>query len=62
VVNADATVTLRRAALDAILSSQMTLIQTVASGQLKIAGNSLKFMELFSLLDTFKPDFDIVVP
>jgi alkyl sulfatase BDS1-like metallo-beta-lactamase superfamily hydrolase len=60
--DANATLTLTRAALDTILSGQMTLVQAVSSGQLKIAGNSLKFMELFSLLDTFKPDFNIVLP
>jgi alkyl sulfatase BDS1-like metallo-beta-lactamase superfamily hydrolase len=60
--DADATLTLTRATLDAIMSGQMTLEQAVASGKLKITGNIQKIVELFSLLDTFKPDFNIVVP
>ncbi len=60
--DADATLTLTRAALDAIMAGLMTLEQAVASGSIKSAGNGKKVVELFSLLDTFKPDFNIVVP
>jgi alkyl sulfatase BDS1-like metallo-beta-lactamase superfamily hydrolase len=60
--DADATLTLTRAALDAIMAGQMTLEKAAASGSIKIAGNGKKVVELFSLLDSFKPDFNIVVP
>jgi alkyl sulfatase BDS1-like metallo-beta-lactamase superfamily hydrolase len=60
--DADATLTLTRAALDAIMTGQTTLEQAVTSGSIKITGNGKKVVELFSLLDTFRPDFNIVVP
>jgi alkyl sulfatase BDS1-like metallo-beta-lactamase superfamily hydrolase len=60
--NADATLTLTRATLDAITLGQTTFEKALASGDIKITGDGKKFVELLSLLDTFKADFNIVTP
>lgn len=60
--NADASVTLTRAALDAITLKQRTFLGSVATGDVSIRGNPLKLRELFSMLDDFTPDFEIVEP
>jgi alkyl sulfatase BDS1-like metallo-beta-lactamase superfamily hydrolase len=60
--NADASLTLSRATLNAIFARQTTFMQEIQSGKVKIAGNPMKLMELFGLLDTFQPTFEIVEP
>jgi alkyl sulfatase BDS1-like metallo-beta-lactamase superfamily hydrolase len=60
--NADASVTLTRAALDAITLKQRTFAESVAAGETSLTGNPLKLRELFSLLDEFSPGFEIVEP
>jgi alkyl sulfatase BDS1-like metallo-beta-lactamase superfamily hydrolase len=60
--NADATLTLTRATLDAITMGQTTFEKEVAAGNLKIAGNGQKLGELMGLLDTFDSMFNIVTP
>jgi alkyl sulfatase BDS1-like metallo-beta-lactamase superfamily hydrolase len=60
--NADATLTLTRATLDAITLGQTTFEKALASGDIKITGDGKKFVELLSLLDTFQADFNIVTP
>jgi alkyl sulfatase BDS1-like metallo-beta-lactamase superfamily hydrolase len=60
--NADAGVTLTRAALNAITLKQRTFLGSVATGDVSISGNPLKLAELFGLLDDFTPDFEIVEP
>jgi alkyl sulfatase BDS1-like metallo-beta-lactamase superfamily hydrolase len=60
--NADASVALTRAALDAITLKQRTFIGSVATGDVSIRGNPLKLAELFGLLDEFPPGFEVVEP
>ena len=60
--NADASVTLTRAALDAITLKQRTFLGSVLTGDVSIGGNPLKLRELFGLLDEFSPGFEIVEP
>jgi alkyl sulfatase BDS1-like metallo-beta-lactamase superfamily hydrolase len=60
--NADVSVTLTRAALDAISLKQRTFADSVASGAVSISGNPPKLGELFSLLDEFPPGFEVVEP
>jgi alkyl sulfatase BDS1-like metallo-beta-lactamase superfamily hydrolase len=60
--NADVSVVLTRAALDAITLKQRTFIGSVATGDVSIRGNPLKLAELFGLLDEFSPDFEVVEP
>ena len=60
---ADATVTLTRAALDqAILGGKPKLQAEIAAGDIKIDGQKEKVGELLSLLDKFDPWFNIVTP
>jgi alkyl sulfatase BDS1-like metallo-beta-lactamase superfamily hydrolase len=60
--NADVSVTLTRATLDAITLKQRTFMGSVATGDVSISGNPLKLAELFGLLDEFSPGFEIVEP
>jgi alkyl sulfatase BDS1-like metallo-beta-lactamase superfamily hydrolase len=60
--DADASLTLSRTTLNAIFARQTTFMQEIQSGKVKIAGNPMKLMELFGLLDTFQPTFEIVEP
>jgi alkyl sulfatase BDS1-like metallo-beta-lactamase superfamily hydrolase len=60
--NADVSVTLTRAALDAISLKQRTFLGSVATGDVSISGNPLKLGELFGLLDEFSPGFEVVEP
>jgi alkyl sulfatase BDS1-like metallo-beta-lactamase superfamily hydrolase len=60
--DADVSVTLTRAALDAITLKQRTFLGSVAAGDVAISGNPLKLGELFGLLDEFSPGFEVVEP
>ncbi|MCY1536122.1 putative alkyl/aryl-sulfatase YjcS [compost metagenome] len=60
--NADATLTLTRPTLDAILTQQLSPKQAIESGQLKIEGNPKAFGDLLGLLDSFSPNFEIILP
>jgi alkyl sulfatase BDS1-like metallo-beta-lactamase superfamily hydrolase len=60
--NADVSVTLTRAALDAISLKQRTFAESVARGDVAISGNPQKLGELFGLLDEFPPGFEVVEP
>lgn len=59
---ADASLTLSRDALDRIMLRRVTFPDAVQSGQIKVAGQAEKVIELFSILDTFNPYFEIVEP
>jgi alkyl sulfatase BDS1-like metallo-beta-lactamase superfamily hydrolase len=59
---ADATLTLSKATLDAIQLKEVTLEQAIAKGDLKIGGKREAFAEFMSLLDTFPFWFNIVTP
>lgn len=60
--NADASVTLTRAALDAITLKQRSFLGSVLTGDVSVGGNPLKLRELFGMLDEFSPGFEIVEP
>jgi alkyl sulfatase BDS1-like metallo-beta-lactamase superfamily hydrolase len=60
--NADASVTLTRAALDAITLKQRTFLGSVLTGDVSVGGNPLKLRELFGMLDEFSTGFEIVEP
>jgi alkyl sulfatase BDS1-like metallo-beta-lactamase superfamily hydrolase len=60
--DADATLTLARATLDAVTLQQTTFPAAVQAGLIKIEGNRAKLGELLSMLDTFEPMFPIVEP
>jgi alkyl sulfatase BDS1-like metallo-beta-lactamase superfamily hydrolase len=60
--DADASLTLTRDALDGIMLRRVTFPDAVRSGQIKVAGQAEKVTELFSLFDTFNPNFEIVEP
>jgi alkyl sulfatase BDS1-like metallo-beta-lactamase superfamily hydrolase len=60
--DADASLTLSRATLNAVFARQTTFMQEIQSGKVKILGNPMKLMELFNLLDTIQPTFEIVEP
>jgi alkyl sulfatase BDS1-like metallo-beta-lactamase superfamily hydrolase len=59
---ADATLTLSRQTLNAIMLMQTTFPEAVGAGEIKIEGNPSKLMELLALFDTFSPSFEIVEP
>jgi alkyl sulfatase BDS1-like metallo-beta-lactamase superfamily hydrolase len=60
--NADVSVALTRAALDAITLKQRSFAASVAAGEVSISGNPLKLGELFGLLDDFLPGFEVMEP
>src|SRR5262245_1171492 len=60
--NADTTVTLTRAAFDAISLKERTFIGSVVTGDVLMSGNPLKLAELFSLFDEFPAGFEVVEP
>jgi alkyl sulfatase BDS1-like metallo-beta-lactamase superfamily hydrolase len=60
--NPDATITLNRSVLDDINLGQTTMDQAVKDGKATVEGDSAKFKEFLSLLDTFEFWFNIVTP
>ena len=58
----DATVTLKRTDLDAVISEKTTFDAAIAAGTIQISGDPSKVTALFSLLDTFERMFEIVEP
>ncbi|MBI3863604.1 MAG: MBL fold metallo-hydrolase [Planctomycetia bacterium] len=60
--DADVTLTLARTALDEMLSGGTSLVTVLASGRIKVQGETRKLVELFSLLDDFDIWFNIVTP
>jgi alkyl sulfatase BDS1-like metallo-beta-lactamase superfamily hydrolase len=59
---ADATLTLTRVALNSVIVDNKRYAEAVKAGTIKVSGDADKSAELFSLLDTFDPWFNIVVP
>ncbi|WP_024577766.1 MULTISPECIES: alkyl sulfatase dimerization domain-containing protein [unclassified Afipia] len=59
---ADASVTLTRAALDAITLKQRTFLGSILTGDVSVGGNPLKLRELFGMLDEFSTGFEVVEP
>jgi alkyl sulfatase BDS1-like metallo-beta-lactamase superfamily hydrolase len=60
--NADLSLTLTRATLDALTLKQRSFPDAVANGDISFRGNPLKLQELTDMLDQFTPDFEIVEP
>ncbi len=60
--DADATITLDRAVLDAINLKQRTFPDAIKTGDVKIDGNQKAFMTFLGLLDNFEFGFNIVTP
>ncbi len=60
--NADLSLTLTRATLDALTLKQRSFVGAVATRDISFSGNPLKLQELLAMLDDFKPDFEIVEP
>ncbi len=60
--NADASFTLTRASLDAVLLKQKTFVDAIKAGEIAVEGDPRKLGELMAMLDEFTPDFPIVEP
>lgn len=60
--NADATLTMSKDGFASLLMGGQTLDKETQSGKAKVAGDSQKVTELFSMLDSFNPMFNIVTP
>ena len=60
--SADATLTMTRAALDAIVLGEASLQEKMEAGEASIDGNAQKLVEFLSLLDNFEFWFNIVTP
>jgi alkyl sulfatase BDS1-like metallo-beta-lactamase superfamily hydrolase len=60
--NADLSLTLTRATLDALTLKQRSFRDAVAAGDISFSGNPQKLGELMGMLDDFTPDFAIVEP
>ncbi|MBN8959792.1 MAG: MBL fold metallo-hydrolase [Rhizobiales bacterium] len=60
--HADATLTLTRATLNAIMLTQTTFPEAVGAKKITIEGNPAKLLELLGLFDSFTPSFAIVEP
>ncbi|MGO4711451.1 alkyl/aryl-sulfatase [Bradyrhizobium sp. 2TAF24] len=61
-VHADATLTLTRKTLNAIMLQQTTFPEAVASGKVIIDGAPARLVELLGMFDSFSPSFAIVEP
>lgn len=59
---ADVSLTLTRDGLNKLLAKSSDLEKEIASGNVKVEGNSKKMMELLSYMDEFDPSFNIVTP
>jgi alkyl sulfatase BDS1-like metallo-beta-lactamase superfamily hydrolase len=60
--NADASVTLPREALDAVLLQQTTLAEAIRVGKISIEGDAARLQELFAMFDTFTRAFPVIEP
>ncbi|MDB5563770.1 MAG: Beta-lactamase-like, partial [Tardiphaga sp.] len=60
--NADLSLKLTRATLDALTLKQRSFAGSVLTGDISFSGNPLKLSELMGMLDDFSPDFEIVEP
>jgi alkyl sulfatase BDS1-like metallo-beta-lactamase superfamily hydrolase len=60
--NADASLTMLRDSLNALVLRRSTLGAAIQSGQITVVGEASRAVELFSLFDEFNPNFEIVEP
>ena len=59
---ADASLSLSRGTLDTIALRRISIAEAIQSGRIKVVGDAAKVVELFSLLDIFNPNFEVVEP
>jgi alkyl sulfatase BDS1-like metallo-beta-lactamase superfamily hydrolase len=62
VANADLSLTSTRDALNEVALRRVTISEAIQAGQIKASGEVTKASELFSLFETFNPNFEIVEP
>jgi len=60
--DADTSLTMSRDTLNQIIEGKLKVEQGVTKGTIKLAGDSKKFEEFVSLLDTFDPWYQLVMP
>jgi alkyl sulfatase BDS1-like metallo-beta-lactamase superfamily hydrolase len=60
--NADLSLKLTRATLDALTLKQRSFAAAVLTGDISFSGNPLKLRELTGMLDDFTPDFEVIEP
>ena len=60
--DADATLTMSRDTLNQIIAGKLKVEQGVTKGTIKLDGDAKKFEEFVSLLDTFDPWYQVVMP
>ena len=60
--DADASLTMTRDTLNQIIGGGLKVEQGITSGKIKLDGDSKKFEEFVSLLDTFDPWYQVVMP
>ena len=60
--NADATLTLTRAMFNQVALGAASFPKEIVKGNVQVGGNPLALMKVFSRLDTFPTDFNIVTP
>ena len=59
---ANATLTLSRSTFDAVVLGATSFPKEIIKGNVKVSGNPLALTRVFSRLDIFPPDFNIVTP
>jgi alkyl sulfatase BDS1-like metallo-beta-lactamase superfamily hydrolase len=62
VADADTSLALTRDTLNEIVLRRATIADAIQSGQITVAGDAGRAIDLFSLFDTFNPNFEIVEP
>jgi alkyl sulfatase BDS1-like metallo-beta-lactamase superfamily hydrolase len=60
--DADASLTMDRSTLNEIIGGKLKVEQGVTKGSIKLEGDAKKFEEFVSLLDTFDPWYQVVLP
>jgi alkyl sulfatase BDS1-like metallo-beta-lactamase superfamily hydrolase len=60
--DADASLTMSRETLNEIIAGKLKVEQGITKGTIKMKGDSKKFEEFVSLLDTFDPWYQVVMP
>lgn len=59
---ADATVTMTKATLDDVNLGKLSLQDAIKGGHIKVQGDAASVKDLFGMITTFKPGFNIVTP
>jgi alkyl sulfatase BDS1-like metallo-beta-lactamase superfamily hydrolase len=59
---ADATLTMTRPTIDAILAQQLSPQQAITDGKIQVVGDARAFGALLVMLDSFRPDFELIAP